>query len=273
MNRRDFLKATAGSALCAAVGQGVVYAGRRTAKQSRGLIHDRSTDPPLEFAETAPDPSVNWAMAIDSHKCIGCHACSAACRNEFDVPPGVWKSWVKVVSHSGQKLFLPRLCNHCDSAPCIAACPVQALYRREDGLVLVRYDRCIGCKACVVACPYGALFVNPRTATVDKCTFCAHRLDQGRPPACVEACPTRARISGDLNDPESEVVKLARSPDAQVLKPELATGCKVFYLNASPLALGRVHLAAPVGDTVQQHDKSIPGPTRDAFEQCRRTVY
>jgi len=185
-----------------------------------------------------------YAMVIDLRRCIGCDACMTACKAEFDVPLGVFRTWVpyRVVGTypNVRKQFLPRLCNHCDDPPCVRSCPVGATYKVEDGgFVLMHYDRCIGCKACMASCPYNARFMLPKhrtyteiTGVVDKCTFCHHRVTQGLAPACVQTCIGRARIFGDLNDPHSEVSRLVSTLPTQVLRPEEGTKPHVFYIGA-----------------------------------------
>lgn len=185
-----------------------------------------------------------YAMVIDLRRCIGCDACMVACKAEYDVPLGVWRTWVpyRVVGTypNVRKQFLPRLCNHCDDPPCVRSCPVGATYKVEDGgFVLQHYDRCIGCKACMASCPYNARFLLPKnrtntdiTGVVDKCTFCHHRVIQGMSPACVQTCIGRARIFGDLNDPNSEVARLVATLPTQVLRPEEGTKPNVFYIGA-----------------------------------------
>ncbi len=273
MNRRDFIKNAAAAGALVLGGRYAVVLATSCGQDGRGFICDRATDPPLKFSDAAPDPTALYGMVIDAEKCIGCHSCAMACRNEFHVPPGVWKSWVKVVQKAGQKLFLPRLCNHCNEAPCVSACPVKASYRREDGLVLVRYDRCIGCKACMVACPYDARFVHPVKHVVDKCTFCAHRLEECRGPACVEVCPTRARIFGNLNDPSSEISRVLAKTPVQTLKAGLGTHCKVFYANADQSTFGRIEVGRTPTETVDRYEESLPADVRDAFRKYEKQVY
>src|SRR5690625_4338937 len=127
---------------------------------------------------------------------------------------------------------LPRLCNHCDNPPCVPVCPVQATFQREDGIVMVDGDRCVGCAYCVQACPYDARFINKETKVADKCTFCEHRLEVGLLPACVESCVGGARVIGDLNDPDSEISKLIdrHKDEIKVLKPDMGTAPHVFYI-------------------------------------------
>ncbi len=177
------------------------------------------------------------AMVIDLRRCTGCHSCAVACKAEFKVPLGVWRSWVKVEEHGSypktSRSFLPRLCNHCEKPACVEACPTKASYKREDGVVLVKEDVCIACGLCIAACPYNARFKNPEKKIADKCTFCIHRGDEGVAPACVNTCPAKARTFGDLSDPRSDVSKLLASVPAKVLKPKLGTAPSVFYVGAS----------------------------------------
>ncbi len=184
------------------------------------------------------------AMVIDLRRCTGCHSCAVACKAEFKVPLGVWRSWVKIAEHGSyprtSRAFLPRLCNHCDKPACVDACPTKASYKREDGAVLVKEDVCIACGLCVAACPYKARFVNHEKEIADKCTFCVHRTDEGIEPSCVNTCPAKARTFGDLSDPRSEVSKLVASVPARVLKPGLGTEPSVFYLGASQWQLDKV---------------------------------
>ena len=137
-----------------------------------------------------------------------------------------------------QSFFVPRLCMQCDNAPCVSVCPVGATYKTPDGVVLVDQDRCIGCGYCVVACPYGARYLVPsgpdlpngNAGVADKCTWCYQRLAKGQLPACVEECPTQARLFGDLNDPDSPVSVVLRTKRTEVMKPELGTRPRVFYV-------------------------------------------
>jgi len=181
-------------------------------------------------------------MVIDLRRCLGCHSCTLACKSENNVPLGVFRGWVKeaekgVYPHVARER-LPRLCNHCEEAPCVAACPVGATYRAEDGTVLINYDRCIGCKYCIAACPYDSRFINPLRKTAEKCDFCHHLVEKGIAPACVTTCVGEARYFGNILDPDSEVSRLIKSNPVQVIKPELGTKPRVYYINADAGLLG-----------------------------------
>lgn len=185
------------------------------------------------------------AMVIDLRKCIGCHACSVACKAEFDVPLGVWRSWVKQVEvgkyPNVKRPSLPRLCNHCDEPSCVKVCPTEASYiRPEDGTVQIKENRCIGCRLCISACPYNSRFSHPEKEIVNKCTFCIHRVDNGLDPACVNTCQGNARIFGDLNDPNSEVRRLLSKEPVVTLKPELGTEPRVFYIAPDKETMGMI---------------------------------
>jgi Fe-S-cluster-containing dehydrogenase component/formate-dependent nitrite reductase membrane component NrfD len=183
----------------------------------------------------------NYGFAIDLRKCIGCHACTIACKAEHQIPIGVNRCWVKTVEKGTfpdtRRFFFPVLCNQCEHAPCVTICPTRALYRRPDGIVDLNGAACIGCRACMVACPYDQLFIDPNTHTAEKCNFCANRVENQLLPACVSVCPTECRIFGDLDDPSSEVARIARHDAVAVRKPEKGTTPKVFYLGAEESAI------------------------------------
>lgn len=180
-------------------------------------------------------------FVIDQRSCIGCHACTVACKEEHGVELGVFRTWVKYIEQGvfphTRRFFSVLRCNHCTDAPCVTACPVTALFKRDDGIVDFDPQRCIGCKACMNACPYDALYVDPRTKTAAKCNFCAHRVDVGLKPACEVVCPTDAILSGDLDDPQSEVNRLVNTEATHVRAPEQGTGPNVFYIGAQEAAL------------------------------------
>jgi len=184
---------------------------------------------------------VRYGFVVDNRKCIGCHACSVACKAENQVPLGVFRTWVKSVEtgrYPGtRRYFQVTRCNHCDNPPCVAICPVGAMYRRRDGIVDFDPWRCIGCKACYQACPYDAIYTDPDRGTAAKCHYCAHRVDFGMEPACVVACPVHALLAGDLDDPESEVFRALRAEPVRVRRPECATMPKLFYVAAEEAAI------------------------------------
>ena len=178
---------------------------------------------------------MNYGFVIDNRSCIGCHACTVACKSEFDVPLGVNRTYVKYLEKgtfpNNQRVFSVHRCNHCEAAPCVEICPTTALYTRSDGIVDFDSDRCIGCKSCMQACPYDALYIDPDTHTAAKCNFCAHRLDGGYEPACVIVCPVEAITSGDLDDPDSKIAQLVAREQVTVRKPEKNTRPNVYYID------------------------------------------
>ena len=182
---------------------------------------------------------LGFVLAADS--CIGCHACTVACKSEHDVPLGVNRTWVKYIEtgsfpNTGRTFSVMR-CNHCDDAPCMTICPTSALHRADNGVVDFDDSRCIGCKACMNACPYDAIYINPETNTAHKCNFCNHRVEVGLEPACVVVCPTHAIISGDLDDPTSEISKIVARDATAVRAPEQGTNPKVFYRGVDQASL------------------------------------
>jgi len=188
------------------------------------------------------------AMVIDLTRCMGCHACAVACKAEHGVRLGGFRSWVSEEEAGTYpavtREFLPRLCNHCRNAPCLKVCPTGATSRRGDGIVVIDPERCIGCRHCMAACPYQARYFNSQKdpnreqerfparthGTVDKCDFCARRVDSGGVPACVATCPASARVFGDAEDPGSAVSRLLRSTASSALLEDLGTQPSVFYV-------------------------------------------
>jgi len=201
-----------------------------------------------------------WGMVIDMKLCIGCQACSLACKQEYGTPKGVY--WTKtLIEEVGiypnvTRIYTPQLCNHCEEAPCEKACPTGASYTDIDsGVVLVDYDKCVGCRACYVACPYqnrhflkrGALkgywpekgptpfekqsYAHFQEGTVTKCQGCIERINGGLDPACVVGCPTKARKWGDLSDPDSEIRHIIRTRNGMQPMPEKGTEPKIYYVS------------------------------------------
>jgi Fe-S-cluster-containing dehydrogenase component/formate-dependent nitrite reductase membrane component NrfD len=222
----------------------------------------------------------NYGFAIDLRKCIGCHACTIACKAEHEIPVGVNRCWVKTVEKGSfpatRRFFFPVLCNQCTDAPCVRICPTKALFKRRDGIVDLYGDNCIGCRACMEACPYDQLFIDPNTRTAEKCNFCANRVENKLLPACVSVCPTECRIFGDLEDPTSEVSRIVQHEAFMVRKPEKGTGPKIFYLGAEESAIrpetaarplyyreGQVHLR-PIGAPAE--DPASPGDPRVDYD-------
>ena len=182
-----------------------------------------------------------FGFLIDNRKCIGCHACSTACKSENEVPLGVNRTWVKYVEKgvfpNTRRYFQVTRCNHCANPPCVYICPVTAMYQRPDGIVEFDASRCIGCKACLQACPYDAIYIDPDTHTAAKCHFCAHRTEVGLEPACVIVCPEHAILAGDLDDPNSEIARAIATQQVRARKPEQGTQPKLFYIDAEEASI------------------------------------
>jgi Fe-S-cluster-containing dehydrogenase component len=174
-----------------------------------------------------------YGMAMDTRKCVGCNACVIACKTENDLPLGSYRDWIRTETRGKFPTLSMEIrserCNHCDNPPCVGVCPTGSSHVNVGGTVQVNHDKCSGCKACIAACPYDARHVH-RDGYVDKCTFCLHRVQQGKQPACVTQCPTRSLTFGDLNDPDSELSKLLRKRRYKVRKPETGARPRHFYL-------------------------------------------
>lgn len=245
-SRRSFLKFAGATAATTVVGLRVIQQGKASPQ--------------------VPGNGRQWAMVIDQNKCIGCGYCVMACRAHNDISPDItWNPVLTATPVGDKKVYLPRPCMQCAKAPCVDVCPVNASYYRADGIVMMDYDRCIGCRYCEVACPYGARsfdwtkFDGPNPAVPqwgepevprrprgvpEKCSFCYQRIDKGlqlglqpgvdedATPACVVVCPTKARVFGDLNDPNSAVSEIMRSNPHFRLREDLDTGPRVYYLPA-----------------------------------------
>ena len=233
------------------------------------------------LANSVEERKKKWAMIIDRQKCTGCGACTIACKNENNVPDGIY--WASKISKTEGIFpnvrfdYMPTLCNHCENAPCVKVCPTQAMFKNDDGITMHDPDKCVGCRYCMVACPYNVIsfngekphkrwredkplmagtasakelnekvggnvlpFYNPEKNetlagirpknVVEKCTFCDHLVKKGDDPRCVQRCPSKARIFGDLNNSDSKVVKLLGKYSPFRLKEHLGTLPKVFYI-------------------------------------------
>jgi len=199
----------------------------------------------------------DYAFVVDVGKCIGCGYCVEACDTENKVPKGSVRTWVEryvvtkhgvhidAIDNDGKGLeplpaglaenaewaaFIPKLCNHCENAPCVQVCPVGATFNAPGGFVLIDPKHCIGCGYCIQACPYGVRFFDQEKRIANKCTWCYHRVSKGLQPACVTVCPTGARQFGDRSDPASPVAQVYRSDNWHTLKPEMHTDSRVMYL-------------------------------------------
>lgn len=241
MDRRDFLKR-----FCWGILSGGILGGMPAAAWAR--ILNKTYDTTKHY----------YGMGVDIDKCIGCGRCMQACKTENAVPavPYYFRTWVEryviktdqtilvntINMESDEQIdvvekdvlrsfFVPKLCNQCDHPPCVQVCPVGATFKTEDGVTLINSKTCIGCRYCIQACPYGARYLHPVTRVVDKCTFCYHRLVRGLLPACVEVCPTQARLFGDVKSIASPLARFTRMNKIHVLKPSLNTDPKVYYAN------------------------------------------
>ncbi len=250
IKRRDFIKLAAAGA--------AAFGGLRLVRQ-------------VSASETGSSP-YKWAMVIDQSKCTGCGYCVMACRAHNDISPDMtWNPILEVGQVGDKNVYLPRPCMQCAKAPCVEVCPVKASTYRPDGIVMMNYDRCIGCRYCEVACPYGARSFNwkkfegrnpavpewgepevPRRprGVPEKCAFCYQRIDRGlalglepgvdndATPACVVACPTGARLFGDIKNPNSEVSQILRQKITYRLRDDLGTGPRVYYIPADASQMG-----------------------------------
>ncbi|NDD28504.1 MAG: 4Fe-4S dicluster domain-containing protein [Proteobacteria bacterium] len=212
---------------------------------------------------------------IDNRKCIGCHACTVACKQEHDVPLGRFRTWVKYIEKGEfpdtRRHFSVMRCNHCERPPCVDICPVTALFKRDNGIVDFDPEVCIGCKSCMQACPYDALFIDPDTGAANKCNFCAHRIDIGREPPCVTVCPEQAIVMGDLDDPGSVIRKIMAGEPTSVRAPEKGTRPQLRYVEGDPASLNP--LAAPPRAEYMWSQSSVPPIPLEVAETTATRTY
>ncbi len=241
IDRRNFLKLGLVSSTGVLVGSLVAYS-------------SKEKDPDIKKYEDLLQ--YDWGYVIDTTKCIGCGACVRACKVENDVSESFFRTWVeryeintkevvRVDSPMGaiesfkknnygddivKAFFVPKICNHCYNSACTQVCPVGATFHSPDGVVLIDKKHCVGCGYCVQACPYGCRYIDHEKGTADKCTYCYHRISKGLQPACVNACPRNARIFGNLKDPNSKIRKILHQRRYGLLKPDLGTNPKCYYI-------------------------------------------
>ncbi|HEU4343563.1 MAG TPA: 4Fe-4S dicluster domain-containing protein [Candidatus Binatia bacterium] len=233
---------------------------------------------------------MRYGFVIDQNRCIGCHACTVACKEEHNIAVGVNRTWVKYVEKGTypdtRRHFAVLRCNHCDDAPCIEICPTVALFRRRDGIVDFDHERCIGCQSCMQACPYDALYIDPDRNTAAKCNFDASRVERGYKPACEVVCPTEAILSGDLDDPGSAISRRIALEKVSVRKPEKGTRPKLFYVGVDGDLLQPTMMAPQSGHfwaekqpgedlyALQNHtERSIPGVAREVYDVPHATPW
>lgn len=187
----------------------------------------------------AATPGKRYAMVFDVRRCTGCLSCTVNCSIENNTPAQRARTEVNQMTVKSDRGYavvaFPHQCNHCKNPPCVKVCPVGATYKRkEDGIVVIDYDKCIHCQACVPACPYGERKIDPeRKNPPEKCNFCIHRVEQGLLPACVESCIGKARVFGDLNDPKSKIYKLVKENKVYALLPKFGTEPSIYYIGLS----------------------------------------
>lgn len=268
ITRRDFLRLMTG------LGMGIAAAAALSNTEAlAALLQQEIAIDSVEGAgggHGATTGKHRWGMLIDLKKCIGCEYCVYACQAVNNVPDDMrWNVHLVDRTPTGQIFHMTRPCLHCQDAPCVSVCPVGATFVRDDGIVIMDYNKCIGCRYCQVACPYGARSFNWKQRTddsgyqaewgsaetpirprgvVEKCTFCVHRIDRGLPqglvpgvdraatPACVNICPVRARIFGDLNDPHSPISEAIRANPTFRLREDLGTEPNVYYIPPEGMA-------------------------------------
>ncbi len=224
-------------------------------------------------------PSMEYGFVIDNQRCTGCHACTVACKAEHQVALGDFRTWVKNVEKGAfpevRRHFTVLRCNHCRDAPCVTICPTRALFHRRDGIVDFDSAHCIGCRACMAACPYDAIYIDPDSRTAAKCNFCAHKIEIGIEPPCVSICPEGAIIAGDLSNPHSRISGIVALSQVSVRKPEKGTHPRVFYVAGDAACLTPEEVAHfGSGAWAGLRDGGAPpAQPHDAVQQAPRVVY
>ncbi len=219
---------------------------------------------------------------VDLNLCMGCKGCEVACKVENEVPLSSWRLRVKYIDigifPDTSRSFTPLRCNHCENAPCERICPVSALHYLDNGIVNVDSSRCIGCAGCMMACPYGAIYMDPESNTADKCTYCAHRVESGMMPACVVACPVEANIFGDVEDDTSHISRyiMEHQGSVQVRKPEKNTNPKHYYVGGgnqtlNPLAHERIEGYGLFNNVT--HLKHIGDPNHSILDRFTTPIF
>ncbi len=221
---------------------------------------------------------MQYGFLIDHRRCIGCHACTVACKAENDVPVASFRTWVKYEEKGRfpaiKRHFAVLRCNHCTKAPCVTICPVNALEKRKDGIVDLDRDACIGCRACMQGCPYDAIYLNEDSGAAEKCHFCAHRVEKQLEPACVVVCPESAIVAGDLHDPTSRIAQMVAEQPTLLRRTEQGTGPNVHYLGVEPTMLkpGRAERPETYIWSDRPPHKTEAWPAEIATEPDTRTV-
>lgn len=282
LTRKEFLKVGAVSASAIVLSEAALakkafageepVQGKPVFKKGDDMLLRMQDD--LNRALSKPREKRSWSMLIDLRKCVGCHACAIACKSENVSPPGVaYRKVLDLETGKYPKLkrdYVPVLCNHCENPPCVTACPVKATVARPDGIVDMDYMKCIGCRACLNACPYGARqsdfgkFYTDKTSKLQdyetrpafeykkewprekgkspignarKCHFCIHRIEDGELPACVTTCIGKTTYFGDIKDKDSLVSELIAKNKVSRLKEALGTKPRVYYIGLEEVRL------------------------------------